>query len=308
MNKTTFHGYFGAKNRMGTNFISRYIPTNIKTYVEPFSGSFGIYFQTDFNPNTKIIYNDVNRDQANLFYCSRNHRAFIERITYHLYEKDGILAVPKGVRPKEHYKNLYYSVKDSDFSTQHFELGDYDRASMYAFLLNSAFNSCHYMAAGFSGFDKDRLKLLSFVDKLNDGYIQNKLEKIYAIETEDFEVLIKKYDSPETYFYLDPPYFSEDDRRAGWYGVGDEFNYQAHMRLLELLKTIKGLWSLSYYYFPELEKMLPRTEYRWFSKKFFRSSASFSDKSESEGEELLIMNYDHNKGKESVLSEFFSGE
>ena len=77
------------------------------------------------------------------------------------------------------------------------------------------------------------------------------------------------------------------------------FGPASHRRLLELIKTTKCRWSLSYYYFPLLEELLPRDKYRWTEKEVFRSSAQGGNnantkKKQSNGVELLIMNYDEN--------------
>lgn len=295
-----FHSYFGGKNKMAKEWISHYTPKNVKTFVEPFSGSFAVYFFTPLDEDTKSIYNDRNKDQANLFYCSRDYEKLLEKIEYHLYNSNGQLycKCENIDERKLFYKELYYNTKRSDFSQQEFELGDYDRATMYAFLLTSAFNSVNYMAGGYSGFNKDRMKLLTFINKLNDEYIRTKLDKITEVNCMDFEELIKKYDSVDTYFYIDPPYYKQNEndtgdsgKRVGWYGASDIFDESSHKRLCDLLKTTKGKWCLSYYDFDKLHEWLPETEYNWQRKEFFRSSASFSDNKEQLGEELLIMNY-----------------
>jgi site-specific DNA-adenine methylase len=116
--------------------------------------------------------------------------------------------------------------------------------------------------------------------------------------------------SLDTYIYLDPPYFrpdenGEDDaKRLFWYGSDKNgiFGPASHRRLLELLKGTKSRWSLSYYYFPLLEELLPRDKYRWTEKEVFRSSAHGGNNSElkkemAKGTELLIMNYDENFNK-----------
>jgi hypothetical protein len=135
------------------------------------------------------------------------------------------------------------------------------------------------------------------------SYLDTPSEQIF----DDFEELILKYDSEDTYIYLDPPYFrpdenGEDDaKRLFWYGADKEgvFGPASHRRLLELLKKTKCRWSLSYYYFPLLEELLPRDKYRWTEKEVFRSSAQGGNnantkKKQSNGVELLIMNYDEN--------------
>jgi hypothetical protein len=68
---------------------------------------------------------------------------------------------------------------------------------------------------------------------------------------------------------------------------------------LELLKQSKCRWSLSYYYFPLLEELLPRNEYLWTSKEFHRPSAVIKTEGveKEKGIELLIMNYDPKTGE-----------
>jgi DNA adenine methylase len=296
-----FHSYFGGKNKMST-FIVPFTPSNIKTYVEPFSGSFAVYFYTPFDDDVVAIYNDFNKDQANLFYCAKDYDKFLEKLDYHINNKNGLLyCESKKIEDrKSHYKELYYSIKKSDFSKSIFKLGDYDRACVYAFLLTSAFNSVNYMAGGFSGFNKTKMKLLTFINKLKDEYIRYKLDRISEIESMDFEELILKYDSPNTYFYIDPPYYTESlknedgedtGKRVGWYGSNNIFDEKSHERLCKLLKNVKGKWALSYYDFEKLHEWLPETEYVWKKETFFRSSASFADTEQEMGTELLIMNY-----------------
>ena len=295
MAKPTLHGYFGGKSKF-ESFICPVIPKNIKKFSEPFAGSFAVYFLTDFYDNVEIIFNDLNRDQANLIACCRDYENFYKHLKYELEDIKGKLYCKETDESliKTHYKELYYSLKKSNFRNESFNIPDMNRASYYAFLLTSAFSSCSYTAAGFSGF-----KLKTFLKKLQNKDLQKKLAKINIIETLGFEEVIKKYDSPETFMYLDPPYNSvekkgSDDTRSGWYGTKDVFGQAEHIKLLELLKTTKSRWALSYYYFPALEFHLPKDQYVWLEKDFFRSSASFSDNKSLEGTELLILNYDPN--------------
>lgn len=289
------HSYFGGKNRFET-FIKPYVPNNYKIYLEPFSGSFGVYFFLDMPKHTNVIFNDINKDQTNLVACSHDYDNFYTYLKNELENQNGILYC-KETEPdliKKHYKELYYKLKNSNFRNEEFNIPDFKRASQYAFLLTSAFSSCSYTAAGFSGF-----KLKTFLNKLKNIQLQNKLSKIQSFETLDFEEIIKKYDSEDTFIYLDPPYNSLDkigsneNIRSSWYGT-KEFNQEAHIRLLELLKTTKSRWALSYYYFPALEEYLPKDKYFWITKDFFRSSASFSENKDIKGSELLILNYDPN--------------
>ena len=96
----------------------------------------------------------------------------------------------------------------------------------------------------------------------------------------------------------------DDARRLFWYGCDDEgvFGPESHRRLLEMLKKTDCRWSLSYYYFPLLEELLPRDQYNWVEKEVFRSSAhggnnSDNKKVQAKGVEMLIMNYNPETGE-----------
>ena len=194
-----------------------------------------------------------------------------------------------------------------------FEIGDFEKAAIYAFLITSAHNSVYPRGAGFNGYkkDKDKLKLEVLIDKLKKNKYTTKLQSIKEFNNIDFEELITKYDSEDTYIYLDPPYarFNEakgedDAKRLFWYGADTDgvFGPASHRRLLELLKTTKSRWSLSYYYFPLLEELLPKDKYMWFEKEVFRSSAhggnnSDLKKEQEKGVELLICNYNPETGE-----------
>ncbi len=302
--------YFGGKSsNVFLNFINTKIPkTGIKTYLEPFSGSFATYLD---DPNLKfdtVIYNDKNRHQVNLYKCCQDPETFVkylERMKETLLKTEETEPLKKW----DFYKGIYKKYQRNTFlDDMNFELGDFKKAAIYAFLITSAHNSVYPRGAGFNGYkkDKDRLKLDVLIDKLKKNKYTQKLQSITEFYNIDFEELINKYDSEDTYLYLDPPYarFNEekgedDAKRLFWYGADADgvFGPASHRRLLELLKKTKCRWSLSYYYFPLLEELLPRDQYVWTEKEVFRSSAQGGNNSDLKGEqtkgvELLIMNYD----------------
>jgi len=303
--------YFGGKSSsIFQDLINKRIPkTGIKTYIEPFSGAMGTYMD---DPNLKfdeVIYNDKNRHQVNLVCCCSTPEDFlpylenIKRTLLFTTETDTL-------KKWDFYKGIYREYIKNDFlDNMDFEIGDFQKAAIYAFLITSAHNSTYPRGSGFNGYkkDKDRLKLEVLIKKLRNNTYTSKLHSITEFYNIDFEELILKYDSKDTYLYLDPPYHrpdvngDDDSKRLSWYGADDEgvFGPASHRRLLELIKTTKCRWSLSYYYFPLLEELLPRDKYRWTEKEVFRSSAQGGNnantkKKQSNGVELLIMNYDEN--------------
>lgn len=62
-----------------------------------------------------------------------------------------------------------------------------------------------------------------------------------TLEIEDFETIFQRYDSPTTFFYIDPPYFFTED-----YYPGHIFLRSDHQRLAAILLNVDGLWLLSY--------------------------------------------------------------
>jgi site-specific DNA-adenine methylase len=307
--------YFGGKSSsVFQELINKKIPkTGIKTYLEPFSGSMGTYMDDDSLKFDIVIYNDKNRHQVNLYKCASEPETFVkylERLKETLLKTDETDPLKKW----DFYKAIYKKYQKNDFlDDMNFEIGDFKKAAIYAFLITSAHNSVYPRGAGFNGYkkDKDRLKLEVLIDKLKKNKYTKKLQSITEFLNIDFEELITKYDSEDTYLYLDPPYarFNEekgedDAKRLFWYGADTDgvFGPASHRRLLELLKNTKCRWSLSYYYFPLLEELLPKDKYVWTEKEVFRSSAHGGNNSDlkteqAKGVELLIMNYDPKTGE-----------
>lgn len=298
-------GYFGGKNAM-SNWIYSYIPKDITNYCEVFSGSFAIYFNEDFSFCDKIIYNDANKWQTNFVACCKDYDKMLNEIEK-AFNIGGFLYCDKIEISdiKKHYRDLYTDTKNPQkcdyYDDSNFSIPDYNKGVIYSFMITSAFNACHARGAGFSGFSKtNKLKLTTLINKLNKSEYHNKLNGITDIENLDFEELINKYDSIDTYFYLDPPYKYTDGigTHDQDYGSKDIFGDSSHIRLASILQSSKSRWSLSYYWFPELEDWFPRDKYTWTSREFHRSSASFSE-NKAKGVEILIMNYDPATGKKS---------
>jgi site-specific DNA-adenine methylase len=307
--------YFGGKSSSAfMELINSRIPkTGIKTYIEPFSGSFATYLD---DPNLKfdvVIYNDKNKHQTNLYKCCSEPETFLK----YLERLKQTLLYTEETDPQkkwDFYKNIYrkYSKENDFLKNLDFEIGDFKKAAIYAFLIMSSFSNVYPGSGGFSGYNKerDKLKLDVLIDKLKKNKYTDKLKSITEFYDLDFEELIIKYDADDTYLYLDPPYARFDDKkgdddgkRLEWYGSNKDvvFGIASHRRLIELLKMTKCRWSLSYYYFPLLEELLPKNKYFWAEKEVFRSSAQGgnnykSKKKQDKGIELLIMNYDPKTG------------
>ena len=117
----------------------------------------------------------------------------------------------------------------------------------------------------------------------NSKIVKERVKKIKMVDL--YSDVIKKYDSPTTYFYVDPPYWKTEN----YYSLHN-FDRDDHEKLCNQLKNIEGKFSLSYYDFDLLGGWLPEDEYIWERKEFVKAASARKDGKQNKGEELLIMN------------------
>lgn len=268
--------YIGGKSRI-SSFIIPYIPTDIETYVEVFGGMFWVFFKMDIDayPNLKkIVYNDFNPLNVNLFNCVRNYEEF-----------NNIIQTYESQKTELFYK-FQKELFDPNFKVD-LSKPDYHTAARYVYLLSQVWSGSMVDTSKFIDLKgKYKSKFDTFKDKLNNPKWQKLFSSITNVENMDFEDVIKKYDSPTTYFYNDPPYFSKES-----YYSNHDFKGEDHERLANTLKSIQGKFSLSYYDFPNLSVWFSKNEYNWQFKAFSKAAGAKSGEKQSVGVELLIMNY-----------------
>ena len=132
--------------------------------------------------------------------------------------------------------------------TQPETLTDIERAARFLYLQNQAFGG---KVTGQSfGVSIDRPARFDFV-KLNDRIraVGGRLASV-TIERQDFETFIKRYDTKDTLFYLDPPYWGNETD----YGKG-VFTRADFERLRDCLTGIKGRFILSLNDTPQVKEL-----------------------------------------------------
>lgn len=268
--------YIGGKSRMA-KWIGEYIPNDIETYVEVFGGAFWVYVNGDFHDNLKlkeVVYNDFNRYMVNLFECCRNPEEF------HKYMID-----LKAQDEKLFYKFQKEVFKNKDISK--IELGDFEFGKKYAYIMTQVFSGLNAEKAKFIDLKgKYKSKFDSFRGRLTNPKFTKKLKKITKCENLSYEQVIEKYDSPTTYFYVDPPYWKTEN----YYSLHD-FDVDDHKNLCNQLANITGRFSLSYYEFDLLSKWLPKDDFVWKSREFVKAAAAQKGITQNKGVEILVMNY-----------------
>ncbi len=277
--------YIGGKSRIAPKLIIPNIPTDIEEFVEVFGGMFWTFFSMDLKlfPNLKkVVYNDFNPLNYNLFKCLQNPTELLNAINAIPCQQFGEDITPSIY--KEQFVRFQAEIFNEGFSV---EPGDYGVAAKYVYILTQVFSGSKPETSSFIDLKgKYKSKYLTFRDKLlKPDWIEHFL-KITHVENMDFADVIEKYDSPNTYFYVDPPYWKTEN-----YYSNHDFDRKDHERLSKSLISMEGKFSLSYYDFPLLSEWFPKNEYRWESKEFAKAAAAKKGTKQNMGEEILIMNY-----------------
>lgn len=199
-------GSYGGK-RFLAHKIASYIPYH-KLYVEPFAGGAAVLYAK--NPSPKEVLNDRDPEIA-----------FMHRfIKDHSMEDRRALAKRDWTIRKETHERLKEMKPDTD--RDRFYKSFYLTRSSYGKMRGGSFNHAN---AGVK---------IDFPANIERA--QARIKNI-AVHNKDYQDILKEYDGPETFFYMDPPYpgkFNLFD-----FGFSDE----------EFRKAIKGLkanWIVSY--------------------------------------------------------------
>ena len=276
--------YIGGKSKIG-KWIVPFYDKNMEVYLETFGGMYWCFYNMDLKqyPNLKkVVYNDFNPLNYNLFQCVQNPTELLRSINAIDCQKQGLDLTPELYR--EQFVSLQADIFNKDFRVQAY---DYETAAKYVYILTQVFSGSKPETSKFIDLKgKYKSKYLTFRDKLMKPDWVDHFLKITDVENMDFADVINKYDSPSTYIYLDPPYWKTEN-----YYSNHDFDRQDHERLANVLHGVQGKFSLSYYDFDLLHEWFPEDRYTWVRKEFAKAAAAKKGEKQNMGEELLIMNY-----------------
>jgi DNA adenine methylase len=279
--------YIGGKSKIAPQLIIPNIPKDIEVFIEVFGGQFWTFFKmnlTDY-PNLKtVVYNDFNKLNYNMYQCLKDHKQLLQ-------ECEKLVVQKKDKHPtdpicEEQFINFQAEIFEENFIPEAY---DYEVAAKYIYVLTQVFSGANPSKSKFIDLKgKYHSKFTSFMNKLKNEKWQKMFESITFVENMDFQEVIEKYDSPNTYFYVDPPYYIVGE---GSYYSNHDFDRQDHERLANVLHGVKGKFSLSYYDFELLHEWFPEDQYTWVKKEFAKAASAKKGEKQNMGEELLISNY-----------------
>lgn len=207
-------GRTGGKSRLKKK-IRAMIPTHT-TYIEPFVGGGSVFFSAPADPNIKEVLNDKDKEVAQIYMDVKNIG-------------DKITELP--AINKEQFNALK---NKKSFSSPIDRLKRNLLLSLYSFRSdrrNFAFSKMRH--ADFVG-----SKTTKGSQKKYDKYKERL--KNTRILNQDYKTVIKKYDNPNAFIYLDPPYST----------AGESNDYNSNdvpiEEIINLLKSVKGKFILSY--------------------------------------------------------------
>lgn len=219
--------YVGGKRNLAKTIIERIDATPHDCYAEVFVGMAGVFLRRHLIPKAEVI-NDYSRDVATFFrVLQRQYAAFMDMMRFQL-------------TARAEFERLRATPPET--------LTDLERAVRFFYLQRTAFGGnvsgrCFGVACN----KQARLDMSRLAPMLEA--VHARLSRV-VIECLPYQAFLARYDRPGTLFYLDPPYWgNEDDYGAGMFSRND------FLQLAAILRQIKGRFVLSINDVPEIRKV-----------------------------------------------------
>lgn len=219
--------YIGGKRNLAGRLIEMIEAVPHKTYAEPFVGMGGVFFRRKAAPPAEVI-NDLSRDVSNLFRVLQEHYAFFLQI------------LQFQLTTRAEFERLVATDPET--------LTDLKRAARFLYLQRTAFGG---KVVG-QNFGVSRHRGGAF----NVNKVASLLEAVHerladvVIERLPWQAFMARYDTPDTLFYLDPPYFACE----GDYG-SDLFDRAQFDEMAQVLGRLQGRFILSLNDRPEVREI-----------------------------------------------------
>ena len=212
--------WYGGKG----SFLKHLLPMvpNHRCFCEVFGGGASLLFAK--SPSAMEVYNDINDDVVAFF------RVFQTPEQYQLFKHK--------CKFTPYSRSLYKEYRD----TWHLQTDPIERAYRWFIMVRMAFNGSFGKGGACFDITRSRAGVLKGIVDMFDDFV-DRLRNV-QIENDTWEVIIDRYDKPDVFFYLDPPYVLSV-RNGEMYD--HEMTDADHERLIDRVQTIQGKVLLSGY-------------------------------------------------------------
>lgn len=224
--------YYGGKHQMLRHILPK-IPQH-HTYVEPFFGGGAVFWG---KPESKAeVINDANGRLITFYKVLKHSFDDLKELIDETFQS----------RQQHAETGLIYKGEITD-----------ELQMAWAVWVQTNLSFGRQIGSGWSYDRKGKcaLRISNKKEQLTQAY-QERM-KLVTIENNDVFKVIKAYDSPDTFFYFDPPYVSANQGHYAGYTEED------FIRLLEACAKMEGKFLLSCY--PEQVLLDYRQKYGWAS-------------------------------------------
>ncbi len=207
-------------------------------YCEPFGGSAAVLLNRE--PTPIETYNDIDGEVVNFFRVLRNEKDdLIEAIGLTPFSREefekAINEAQEGLTDVERARRFYIRARQV-------------RTGLAQTASSGRWAHCRLTSrAGMAGAVSRWLGAVEALPEIAQRLLRVQIENDSALN------VIRRYDSPETLFYCDPPY--PHDSRGDTKAYKYEMSNEAHYRLAETLRKVQGKVALSSYHSPLMDEL-----------------------------------------------------
>jgi DNA adenine methylase len=224
--------YFGGKWRIASWIMQQFPPHT--TYVEPFCGGASILFRKQ--PSKIEVVNDLNSDIINFFDVLRS------------YPEKLLQAIQLTPYSREEHRRAHLPAPETDIV---------ERARRFYIRSRQSFGSGEGEYSTGWRYQANTKRGTSCIDEWNSiEHLWNAAERLKAVQIECDDALkcIGRFDTPDTLYYVDPPYLFET-RHSDEHRYAHELTNQQHIELADVLKAVQGMVLISGYESPLYDEL-----------------------------------------------------
>lgn len=224
--------YYGSKNYL-SKILVKILPRH-KVFVDVFGGSGIVTIVKPKDISEVEVYNDLYEPLC-IFFSVIKDKEKAKML------QDKLFDVLSKYKSYDDLRGLYLESRTYIKKGIYKELSSFETAYHLFWSLNLSYSGT---MSGFS-YEREKQRMSSLISKVSRILLVSDRFRDVIIENQKFQEILKKYDSQDTLFYLDPPYVESSRRKKKVYQL--EMSTEQHKILSDMLLNLKGKFILSGY-------------------------------------------------------------